>query len=250
PATLDLLRAHDLGFRIRRLRLLARRATELDQDNSRAELAPIRTAIYESLAGYLECQRSDPFLGMRESIRATDCSAAALIDELAARMDLRTLDDETDARLSEGLSQLPRDLRRPMLLAYLGFPFFDIATLPLLRGEGLNEFDPIRVDRISPDDATAIRSGGAAATLKGIQFNNFGAFFSRAYRENDYLWGRLHGADRLVDIILSTLPPGARLAAGRVATIKRELFLAILDEEEPRLKAVPGLFDQLRAEIG
>jgi hypothetical protein len=165
-------------------------------------------------------------------------------------MDLRTLDDETDARLSEGLSQLPRDLRRPMLLAYLGFPFFDIATLPLLRGEGLNEFDPIRVDRISPDDATAIRSGGAAATLKGIQFNNFGAFFSRAYRENDYLWGRLHGADRLVDIILSTLPPGARLAAGRIATIKRELFLAILDEEEPRLKAVPGLFAQLRKEIG
>jgi hypothetical protein len=114
----------------------------------------------------------------------------------------------------------------------------------------LNEFDPIRVDRISPDDATAIRSGGAAATLKGIQFNNFGAFFSRAYRENDYLWGRLHGADRLVDIILSTLPPGARLAAGRIATIKRELFLAILDEEEPRLKAVPGLFAQLRKEIG
>lgn len=250
PATLDLLRAHDLGFRIRRLRLLARRATELDQDNSRAELAPIRAAIYESLAGYLECQRADPFLGMRESIRATDCDAAALMDELAARMDLRTLDDDTDQRLSEGLSQLPRDLRRPMLLAYLGFPFFDIATLPLLRGEGLNEFDPIRVDRISPDDATAIRSGGARATLKGIQFNNFGAFFSRAYRENDYLWGRLHGADRLVDIILSTLPPGARLAAGRVATIKRELFHAILDEEEPRLKTVPGLFAQLRAEIG
>ncbi len=250
PATLDLLRAHDLGFRIRRLRLLARRATELDQDNSRAELAPIRTAIYESLAGYLECQRAEPFLGMRESIRATDCDAAALMDELAARMDLRTLDDDTDTRLSDGLSQLPRDLRRPMLLAYLGFPFFDIATLPLLRGEGLNEFDPIRVDRISPDDATAIRSGGAQATLKGIQFNNFGAFFSRAYRENDYLWGRLHGADRLVDIILSTLPTGARLAPGRVATIKRELFHAILDEEEPRLQAVPGLFAQLRKEIG
>ncbi len=250
PATLELLRAHDLGFRIRRLRLLARRATELDQDNSRAELMPIRTAIYETLAGYLECQRADPFLGMRESIRSPDCDAGALMDELAARMDLRTLDEETDARLSDGLSQLPRDLRRPMLLAYLGFPFFDIATLPLLRGEGLNEFDPIRVDRISPDDACAIRSGGAAATLKGIQFNNFGAFFSRAYRENDYLWGRLHGADRLVDIILSTLPPGARLAPGRVATIKRELFNAILDEEEPRLTAVPGLFAQLRTEIG
>ena len=30
---------------------------------------------------------------------------------------------------------------------------------------------------------------------------SFGAFFSRAYRENDYLWGRLHGAERLIDII-------------------------------------------------
>ncbi|QDX25472.1 patatin-like protein [Sphingomonas suaedae] len=249
-ATLDLLRAHDVGFRIRRLRLLARRATELDQEHKLAELRPIRNAIYESLAGYLECQRADPFLGMRESIRTTDTDIGALIDELASRMDLRTLDADTDQRLSEGLSHLPRELRRPMLLAYLGFPFFDIATLPMLQGEGLNEFDPIRVDRISPDDATAIRSGGAQATLKGIQFHNFGAFFSRAYRENDYLWGRLHGADRLIDIMLSTLPAATRLPAGRVATIKRDIFLAILDEEQPRLAAVPGLFEQLRTEIG
>ncbi len=250
PATLDLLRAHDVGFRIRRLRLLARRLTELDRANANAELAPMREAIYESLAGYLECQRTDPFLGLREAARAADPDAAALLDGLAARMDLRTLDGETDARLSAGLSQLSKALRRPMLLAYLGFPFFDIATLPLLQGEGLNEFDPIRVDRISPDDATSIRSGGAQATLKGIQFNNFGAFFSRAYRENDYLWGRLHGAERLIDILLSTLPAGTALGPGRVASIKRAIFLAILDQEAARLTAIPGLFDQLRREIG
>jgi hypothetical protein len=165
-------------------------------------------------------------------------------------MDLRTLDRDTDDRLSAGLAALSKEMRRPMLLAYLGFPFFDIATLPLLQGEGLNEFDPIRVDRISPDDCTTIRSGGAQATLKGIQFNNFGAFFSRAYRENDYLWGRLHGAERLIDILLSTLPPGATLAPGRVTTLKRAIFLAVLEEEKDRLSAIPGLFDELRREIG
>lgn len=250
PATLDLLRAHDLGFRIRRLRLLARRLTELDQASQNAELTPMRDAIYGSLAAYLECQRADPFLRLREQIRAADLNAGALLDQLALLMDLRTLDRETDERLSAGLSQLSKDLRRPLLLAYLGFPFFDIATLPLLQGEGLNEFDPIRVDRISPDDATSIRSGGAQATLKGIQFNSFGAFFSRAYRENDYLWGRLHGAERLIDIVLSTLPASANLGPGRVASIKRAAFLAILDQEQPRLAAIPGLFDQLRAEIG
>ncbi len=84
---------------------------------------------------------------------------------------------------------LPPDERRVLMRAYLGFPYFDIATLPLLQGEGLDEYDPIKVDRISPEDATSIRTGGAAATLRGIEFNSFGAFFSRAYRENDYLWG-------------------------------------------------------------
>jgi Protein of unknown function (DUF3376) len=136
------------------------------------------------------------------------------------------------------------------LLHYLGFPYFDVVALPLLQGEGVDEYDPIKVDRISPDDARAIREGGAQATLKGIQFNAFGAFFSRAYRENDYLWGRLHGAERMIDIVVSALPNDARLKAGRVAAVKRAAFLAILDEEEPRLKTAGGLIASLRAEIG
>lgn len=250
PATLEFLRTHDLGFRIRRLRLLARRLTEIDLPSSHAELQPIREAIYESLAAYLELKRADTFADLRDAVRDMTDDAAPILDILGDRMALKALDAETDNRLSEGLSALSKDLRRPMLLAHLGFPFFDIATLPLLQGEGVDEFDPIRVDRIAPDDACAIRSGGADATLKGIQFNSFGAFFSRAYRENDYLWGRLHGADRLIDIVVSTLLAEARPSEARVAEIKRAAFHAILDEEQPRLKAIPKLFDELRAEIG
>ena len=133
---------------------------------------------------------------------------------MADAFGLKALDDESDRRISDALALFPKAQRRSLILTYLGFPFYDIATLPLLQGEGLDEFDPVKVDRISPDDATAIREGGAAATLKGIQFNSFGAFFSRAYRENDYLWGRLHGADRLIDITVSALPEGKRLPAG------------------------------------
>jgi patatin-related protein len=250
PQTLDFLRAHDLGFRIRRLRLLARRLTEIDLPSSHAELMPMREAIYDSLAAYLELQRSDSFADLRDAAQQLTDDAGPILDLLADRMQLRELDRQTDERLSVGFSALSRELRRPMLLAHLGFPFFDIATLPLLQGEGLDEFDPIRVDRIAPDDACAIRSGGAQATLKGIEFNSFGAFFSRAYRENDYLWGRLHGAERLIDIVLSTLPPESGLAPERVAGMKRAAFTAILDEEEPRLQAIPGLFAELRAEIG
>jgi hypothetical protein len=145
---------------------------------------------------------------------------------------------------------MPKVERRALMLTYLGFPFYDIATLPLLQGEGLDEFDAIKVDRISPEDATAIRAGGTASTLKGTQFNSFGAFFSRAYRENDYLWGRLHGADRLIDITVSALPEGAHLPPGAVVALKRDAFRAILAEEKGRLTAIQPLFETLEQEIG
>ncbi|RYD39102.1 MAG: DUF3376 domain-containing protein, partial [Sphingomonadales bacterium] len=111
-------------------------------------------------------------------------------------------------------------------------------------------FDPIKIDRISPSDATAIRTGGAAAMLKGVEFNSFGAFFSRAYRENDYLWGRLHGADRLIDIVASSVTGEGAVPADELKTLKRRAFHAILDEEEERLPKVKALIDELRVEIG
>ena len=134
-----------------------------------------------------------------------------------------------------------------MLLAYLGFPFYDVATLPLLHNEGFTEFNPIKVDRISPDDAKSIRPGGTRVTLRGTEFYNFGAFFSRAYRENDYLWGRLHGAERMVDLVVSTMTDP--MEKDEIARFKRELFLAILDEEESRLRADPALVRGLRSEV-
>lgn len=249
-AAIDFLRRYDLGFRVRRLRLLARRLSEIEMAHEEAELAPIREAIYDSLAAYLECKRTDPHIRLRREVRRLKRDAGVLLDRLSDSMDLTRLDAETDERIAEGLAALSKPIRREMLLSYLGFPYNDVATLPLLQGEGLDEFDPIKVDRIAPDDARAIRAGGAEATLKGIQFNSFGAFFSRAYRENDYLWGRLHGAERMIDIVLSTLPETVRLKPGRVAGIKRAAFLAILDEEEPRLTAIPGLIASLREEVG
>jgi hypothetical protein len=136
-----------------------------------------------------------------------------------------------------------------MLLTFLGFSFYDTVTLPLLRGDNLNELDPAKVDRISPDDCNSIRGGGAAGTLRGIEFFNFGAFFSRTYRENDYLWGRLHGAERMIDLVASALPAGSLIDAEMLAAFKRQAFETILDEEEPRLRADPSLVPRIRAEL-
>ncbi|SFN70231.1 patatin-like protein [Sphingomonas sp. OK281] len=249
-ASIAFLRTFDIGFRIRRLRLMARRLSEVETAADEPELGPMRDAIYESLSPYLDRLRAEMHAGLHDAVRAMRGDATAVLETLGRTFDLERLDAETDQRLAEAFAALAKPTRRTLLLAYLGFPYFDTATLPLLQGEGLDEFDPIKVDRIAPDDATSIRSGGAEATLKGIQFGTFGAFFSRAYRENDYLWGRLHGSERMIDITVSTLPSTVRMKPGRVAAIKRAAFLAILDEEEPGLTAILPLIAQLRTEIG
>lgn len=254
-ALIAFYRSHDVAFRARRLRFLTRRlsaaAREHEDDEPRnAGRAALLELLYEAIALYSERQQAGWFgAAAREHAGRARTDPAGMLALIAHERDLRALDDMVDARFAAAVMRLDPDERRILLKSYLGFPFYDIATFPLLQGEGLDEYDPIKVDRISPDDATAIRAGGAAATLRGIEFNSFGAFFSRAYRENDYLWGRLHGADRLIDILLSTLPGEMASDPARAKAWKREAFLAILDEETPRLPAMTEQIEQIRREI-
>jgi patatin-related protein len=247
PEVVLFLRSFDLSYRVRRLRFLARRIGEIaaGQQGPRPDVDSARETVYRLLGRYLTAGEA-----VTARFPAVEGNAAEAMTALAELLGLKALDEEADEALTQVLAALPREERRILILTYLGFPFYDIATLPLLQGEGLDEFDPIKVDRISPDDCTAIRAGGAAATLKGIQFNSFGAFFSRAYRENDYLWGRLHGAERLIDIVVSTLPEGRHLPPDAVAALKRDAFRAIVATERPRLTSIPRLFDELEREIG
>lgn len=252
-AAVDFFKAHDLPHRIRRLRLMARRLSEdweSDPDIDDAARQAARDAVYRALALYFD--RENP-ISLGEDFAAIAQGVFenpdAVLQHIAERRQLPATDLVVDALLAEALAAMPQKLRRKVLLTYLGFPFYDTVTLPLLRGEGLTEFDPVKVDRISPDDALSIRTGGAQATLRGVEFYNFGAFFSRAYRENDYLWGRLHGAERMIDLVASALPEGEALIPEELARFKREAFLAILDEEEERLKVDPSLVSGIRAEI-
>jgi patatin-related protein len=219
----EYLQGHDIGYRSRRLRFMSRTVAALAEQHPATDYEPVRIAVFARLMKLFEMKDSG--------------------------LDLIQFDADTDAALAGALAACAKAERRAPLLAYLGFAFYDVATYPLLQGEGLDEFDTIKVDRISPDEAQSIRKGGARATLKGIQFNSFGAFFSRAYRENDYLWGRLHGAERLIDIVLSTLPADSNLPKLRIAALKQSIFDAILDEEALRCAAITPLIVQLRLEV-
>ncbi len=257
-ATIDFFRQHDIAYRIRRLRLLLRRLSEdtegedgLPGDHvSEAAREAARDAVYQALSYYFEREGSvalgSDFPGLAAQVRDRPQD---VLTAIAMHRQLEATDLLVDALLVKALAAMPPALRRRMWLTYLGFPFYDIVTLPLLRGEGLTEYDPIKVDRISPEDAPAIRDGGAAACLRGVEFYNFGAFFSRAYRENDYLWGRLHGAEWMIDLVISALPDAGAFPEAELRQIKRAAFLAILDEEEPRLRADRGLVPGIREEV-
>jgi patatin-related protein len=252
-AAIDFLRDHDLPFRIRRLRLLARHLAEdrgSDGPDYAAALEHTRETVYAALALYFNLEASaalgDDFPALAARV-FTD--PAAVLTGLAERRQLRATDARAEEMLAAMLAITPVALRRRILFAYLGFPFYDTVTLPLLRGEGMTEFNPVNVDRISPEDADSVRKGGAAECLRGVEFYNFGAFFSRTYRENDYLWGRLHGAERMIDLLASTVPENEAFSADELLALKHEAFAAILDEEEPRLKADPQLVPSLRREM-
>lgn len=252
-ASISFFRDQDVRFRIRRLRFLARRLAE--DIEGKGKLSPaaadtLRHAIYSSLSYFLEAETAE-FLGLdvAEAVREGVANPAKLLDQLASKRKLDTADSATDAAIHAAMAAISDEAGRNILLGYLGYILYDIATLPLLQGEGQDEFDPVKVDRISPDDAATIRPGGAAAMLKGIEFNNFGAFFSRAYRENDYLWGRLHGIDRLVDIVHSSMTGTYPLDPTVVLKLKKRAFLAVLDGEEARLGQIGPLITELRAEI-
>ena len=225
PAAQILLH-RDVRYRIRRLRFLARTLATLAEDHPDWHLDHVRDAVFRTLGPFIDIDAR------------TDLAA-----------DLVALDAATDTAIADALAACPKHERRAPLLAYLGFPFYDVATLALLQGEGLDEFDAIKVDRISPEDAQSIRQGDARATLKGILFNSFGAFFSRAYRENDYLWGRLHGAERMIDILASTVPAAKALPQHVIAATKQAVFDAILDEEALRCARVTPLIVELRRAV-
>ncbi|WP_340587717.1 patatin-like protein [Erythrobacter alti] len=244
------LRDHDLAFRVRRLRLLARRLSrewDADPDIPDEGLEAAREQVYRAFSLY----------SMREDVGTLgpdfpEIAANAVenpekfLDTLAERRALRDADVGAEKIIAEAMEAMPKDLRRKVLLTYLGFPFYDVATLPLLRNEGLTEFDPVKVDRISPDDARSLREG-TAETLRGTEFYNFGAFFSRFYRENDYLWGRLHGAERMIDLVCSTVPGG--ISDSNCVSFKRDAFLAICDEEQERGLCNANLVSNMREEI-
>jgi len=211
--------------------------------------AEIRETFSEGEMRSLLAQQ-DPDLS--DWIAGTGEGIAALAEALPERMDEQLAESpapEGTTGLEAISEQLYREIAVPgeseqpwrtdVLLRYVGFPLWDVQILPLEEAAGAGERDAVRVMRTSPLDGGLLGSGARAPKLQGTSRGHFGAFFSLAARENDYLIGRLNGAERLIRLLLENDPARTRWSA--------LAFLAILEEEQEALGTAGELIATVRS---
>jgi len=173
-----------------------------------------------------------------------------LIETLDKEIDLNASTRDVDELLASlDPAEWHPEARREVVINYLGFPFWDVLTFSVTTARDSGELHEILVDRISPQDVSALKGFEGAQSLKGTGFGHFAGFFSRGYRENDYLLGRLHALERLMDIVCDTARVELRREGFDVLALKKRAFARILDREEAHLPNSKELIAALRRSI-
>ena len=261
------LRTFDLGYGHRRLAfVIGRLGHYYDEGADRELLNTLKHRLYELVselqvvldrpdAAFLHdsvdrifgVQRLHPHLArwqVNEFLEGAKVEIEALRVALGTYLDkaLEGFGERAYGEVERLTAELPAEIRFDLRLRYLGFPYWDATTYPVRMLSDVAELDEVKVVRVSPLDTHLLTNGNAAhasAKLHGVSLGHFGAFFKRSWRENDYLWGRLDGAERLLWLIGETDDVAAK-----------EAFAAIVAEEEPKLRKAAGLIRRVREYVG
>lgn len=272
------LRDLDLDYAERRIRFVIKYISSLYRGDGerppREELNAAKQRLYEHVGELAEAAIAGGAGERGESVRALfdlerlrtyldgedspDKAVDAFLEEFGRAID--DLQSDVRAALTQRLADFGEtvyatllditgtwddQVRREVLARYIGFPLWDVLVFPLQAVADLGELNPIEVVRFSPEDVRLLRVAGqegerptANEKLKGVAAGHFAAFFSREKRENDYLWGRLDAAERIVGLLVGDAPE-----------LSRQAFTAILDEEESELTKVRPLLEDLRRQV-
>ena len=258
---IDFLLDFDVEFRRRRLSFVVRGLNLLYSRLEEPTFASVRPHHVDGLKGLLQAPlnslRKPDFahfaspklrarvaaLGSKLSVsdadkeNSLDQQLDGVMEQLHLELDLVGFDRVVDTIVASSRNgDTPTALRQEMLIYYIGFPFWDVWTFPIPEWRAVEEHREVRVDRISPVDTVLLRNGAHAARLKGAEFKHFAGFLSRSRREHDYLWGRLDGAARLIDIVSDAAAIEGALGKTDIRMLKRDAFRAILDTEEHHLQ--------------
>ncbi|WP_029011612.1 patatin-like protein [Niveispirillum irakense] len=266
PAWVQFLRDFDIAFRDRRLRFLIRELNAIyplagqgeHADTKPADLDEMKLGLYNALerlprvADGLDMFNAGQRSALNRLLRGNGGNAppepAALdqaLPQIAAAWGLEAQSAEVDEIFAlVGLNYLGPAARRHIFESYLGFAFWDVLTFSTSGWGELDEFYAIKVDRIGPPDARLLRRAGAPVELRSARMNAFGGFFSRNDRVQDYVLGRLHAAERCIDLLVDA--GGLTLSEARINAHKLRAFHAILQAEEARFGCDHPAMRQIR----
>jgi patatin-related protein len=271
-ALVGFLRTFDLAFTDRRLRFVIQgvndayrqddpRLGPLDPDR-RQQLDTVKSELYAKLEELWEVVSpasvqagvgQEPFGLFDEEQLAEPVRREVSPQQFAHdhRAQLEALLDRLGAHLDGALEPFPgrlwerfvavtggwAELQQLLLVRFLGFPIWDTLILPIVELSEIRQLRQIDVVRISPRDGRPGRL--PPKELKGAAVHHFGAFFDRTAREHDYLWGRLDGAEQLLNLV----------APGLDERWYHRAFQAVLDEEGPQLPAIGSVIGAIRATL-
>lgn len=280
PRQLQFLIDFDLGYATRRLRFVKDGVSNLygsvgqPGNPPRAEIDAVKGRLWTAIGtlhdaeagrGFADPLRTDfdtcfPVDAMRTFLETRGFDITGYVKEYVKNLDAleRALAEFLKARLSGFTAGLYTELlqmtqgwddriRSDLLIRFLGFPFWDILLYPIQALSDVGENDSVEIVRMSPRDTHRIpvpSLPGQKKKLVGAESHHFGAFLSRKGREQDYLWGRLDGAERLIGILLAGADEADK------ARWCNEAFRAILEEDQQAVPNAAVLVDHVRASIG
>jgi patatin-related protein len=239
--------------------------SEREAANRAAELARGRRAELDVVAATLAALFELPFRAARAGaglILGADPGEDSEAEQEARKWLVREGErDSPDPELLQGLDRLPERLRSLLRWYYEAFDLIDSLMLPLTYPD-LGEVNPVDIIRISPPDAKSLidETTVRRRKLAGTSFHHFGGFLDKGFRINDILWGRLDGAERIIETFLR--PNHAKKAlyveAAQLGIIAEDLLgshreawvVAALREKGTATSRCGVSFDDLRELLG
>ena len=173
------------------------------------------------------------FVPIADALKALIGPAKKTADE-NCRAALGLNDEDPDSGCEPAESQ--KDSREYLAYYYQNYDEYDRIIFPIIYGTEIGEAAKVDIIRISPEDATALISERETGCYKlaGSALGHFGAFLDPLWRQNDIMWGRLDGAERIITALLPDDPKLARLLVGEAHAAIVQETIAKAGEKEAR----------------
>lgn len=249
---LNLLKAFDIPFRLRRIRAIVGAINaEYAETTDRADLNACKRRLADIAIKYesaLDSPDKD-FAKIRKIIDGDILGVLQILDQRpeavvtqhgetieeffdALAESRRNLGADENTNIAEAIMLLPEAARRRVARELIAFPYNDVMIYPLMESAGVT--DPITVEtlRISPYDARIV--GDRTTPLESAGFGAFKGFLSKPLRQIDLLYGRLNGIERIVQLIINAAarnPDSPEMEALRTRYTLRAMA-CVLDEAD------------------